>query len=116
MKMLRLLLLLTIPASVVAPISAYANDFPTTDRMEYVLECMKNHAGKYEYLYKCSCAIDNVANAVKYDEYVEIALAARPQMASGARGSEFRDPEIVKTMAKKYKTIQATANQACFVQ
>ena len=116
MKVLRLLLLLTIPASVAAPISAYANDFPTTDRVEYVLECMKNHAGKYEYLYKCSCAIDNVAKAVKYDEYVEISLAARPQMTGGERGSEFRDPEIVKTMAKKFRAIQGTADKACFVQ
>lgn len=116
MKVLRLLLLLTIPATVAAPISAYANDFPTTDRMEYVLECMKNHAGKYEYLYKCSCAIDNVAKAVTYDEFVEISLAARPEMSSGSRGSEFRDPEIVKTMAKKFRTIQASANKACFVQ
>ncbi|KAF3998797.1 hypothetical protein HAV38_07585 [Glaciimonas immobilis] len=116
MKVLRLVLLLTIPAAVAAPISAYANDFPTTGRVEYVLECMKNHAGKYEYLYKCSCALDNIATSVKYDEFVEISLAARPQMTGGQRGSEFRDPEIVKTMAKKFKTIQAAADQACFVQ
>lgn len=35
------------------PTAASANDFPTTSRVEYVIECMKTHGGKYEYLYKC---------------------------------------------------------------
>jgi len=111
MKIVRLLLLLT----VTAPIGAYANDFPTTDRVEYVLECMKNHAGKYEYLYKCSCVIDNIAKELSYDEYVEISTALRDQSLTGPRGAEFRDPDPVKAMAKKYKTIQAGANKACYV-
>lgn len=111
MKIVRLLLLLT----VTAPIAAYANDFPTTDRVEYVLECMKNHAGKYEYLYKCSCALDNIAKKLSYDEYVELSTALRNQSLSGERGAAFRDPDTVKAMAKKYKTIQADANKACYV-
>lgn len=111
MKIARLLLLLT----VTAPIGAYANDFPTTDRVEYVLECMKNHAGKYEYLYKCSCAIDNIAKELSYDEYVELSTALRNQSLGGERGAAFRDPDTVKAMAKKYKTIQADANKSCYV-
>jgi len=35
-----------------APLAARANDFPTTDRVESVLECMNEHQGKQEYLYK----------------------------------------------------------------
>ncbi|PUA17524.1 hypothetical protein [Glaciimonas sp. PCH181] len=112
MKVFRLLLLL----AVAAPITAYANDFPTSDRVEYVLECMKNHAGKYEYLYKCSCAIENIATQLKYEDYVELSVALRSQTMGGERGAEFRDPEMVKAMAKKYKTIQTAANAACFVQ
>lgn len=111
MKMVRLLLLLTIAA----PVGAYANDFPTTDRVEYVLDCMKNHAGKHEYLYKCSCAIDKIATELSYDEYVEISTALRGQSTMGERGAAFRDPDTVKTMAKKYKAIQAGANKACYV-
>lgn len=111
MKIARLLLILT----VTAPIGAYANDFPTTDRVEYVLECMKNHAGKYEYLYKCSCAIDNISRELSYDEYVETSTALRNQTLGGPRGAEFRDPDSVKAMAKKYKAIEASAKKACYV-
>lgn len=111
MKIAHLLLLLT----VTAPIGAYAKDFPTTDRVEYVLECMKNHAGKHEYLYKCSCVIDHISKELSYDEYVEISTALRGQSTTGERGAAFRDPDTVKAMAKKYKTIQAGANKACYV-
>lgn len=103
-------------ASIIAPVAAQASDFPTTGRVEYVLECMKNHAGKYEYLYKCSCAIDHIATDLDYDNYVEISTATRSQTMGGARGAEFRDPQMIKAMASKYKAIQASANEACFVQ
>lgn len=98
------------------PIAVHANDFPTTDRVEYVLECMMDHAGKQEYLYKCSCTIDQIAKEVGYTEYVEIATALRHQTLSGPRGAEFRDPESVKAMANKYKVLQGKARKACFIQ
>ena len=111
MKIVHTLLLLAIAA----PGAVHAHDFPTTDRVEYVLECMKNHEGKYEYLYKCSCVIDNIAKSLAYDEYVEMSTALRDQSLSGPRGAAFRDPDSIRTMAKKYKAIQAAANQACYV-
>jgi len=111
MKNFRLLLLLV--ASM--PIAVHANDFPTSDRVEYVIECMMNHDGKQEYLYKCSCTIDSIAREVGYREYVEIATALRNQSLGGPRGAEFRDPELVKAMASKYKSILAKARKACFV-
>ncbi len=112
MKLASLMVLLT---AIVSP-AADANDFPTTDRVEYVLECMRDHAGKYEYMYKCSCVIDHVAGKLGYDEYVEISTALRQKSLGGERGAVFRDPDIIKVMAKKYKTIQDGANQACHVQ
>lgn len=97
------------------PATAQANDFPTTDRVEYVLECMMEHQGKQEYLYKCSCTIDQIALAVPYDEYVEIATALRHQRLGGQRGAEFRDPDSVKAMASKYRALQDKARKACYV-
>jgi hypothetical protein len=99
-----------------APLPAAANDFPTADRVEYVLECMQAFPGKYEYMHKCSCAIDYIASKVKYDEYVEITTAARGQSMMGERGAEFRDPDPVRADAKKLKTLQAEANKACDLQ
>lgn len=112
MNKIRLMLLLAVSA----PMLAQAHDFPTADRVEYVLECMMSHPGKQEYLYKCSCTIDQIALAIGYDEYVESATALRHQTLSGPRGAEFRDPEAVKAMANKYKALQAKARKACYVQ
>jgi hypothetical protein len=107
------LLLLT---SLAAPLAAHAHDFPTSGRVEYVLECMQQHDGKYEFLYKCSCVIDHIAKAVSYDDYVSMSTALRHQGLAGERGGLFRDPKPVKEMASKYKAIQESANKACFVQ
>ncbi|MFC0135936.1 hypothetical protein [Massilia eurypsychrophila] len=95
------------------PMVAHANDFPTVDRVEYVLECMVKHPGKQEYLYKCACTIDQIAREVGYDEYVEIATALRHQTLAGPRGAGFRDPESIRAMANKYKALQAKASKAC---
>jgi hypothetical protein len=112
MKLSHLLLL----SSLAAPFAAHANDFPTSGRVEYVLECMQKHDSKYEYLYKCSCAVDRVAKALPYDDYVAMSTALRNQALPGERGAAFRDPGSVKAMANKYKAIQADADKACFVQ
>ena len=97
------------------PAMARADAFPTSDRVEYVLECMQKHDGKYEYLYKCSCVIDQIAARLSYDDYVQMATALRGQTLSGPRGAEFRDPASVKALAKTYQGIQVAANRACFV-
>jgi hypothetical protein len=102
--------------AILVPGIAAANDFPTQSRMEYVLECMKEHDGKNEYLYKCSCAVDQIARQLKYDDYLQGSTALRYQSLGGERGAEFRDPPEVRNLAKKYKSIQQQANAACFVQ
>lgn len=103
-------------ATATLPIAAHANDFPTTDRVEYVLECIKNNGGKQEYLYKCSCVIDRIAQELPYDEFVEASTALRYQSLGGERGAVFRDPDDVKKIAKKYKAIQSDANKACHLR
>lgn len=110
--MKRHLLLLAVS---LAPLTAQAHDFPTSGRVEYVLECMQKHESKYEYLYKCSCVIDHIAKQMPYDEYLTMSTALRNQTLSGERGALFRDPAPVKEMAGKYKTLQASANKACHV-
>jgi len=97
------------------PAAAWAHDYPTTDRVEYVLECMQKHDGKQEYLYKCACVVDRIAEALPYEEYVEMSTALRNQTMAGERGALFRDPPNVKEAAGKYKAIEADANKACHV-
>ena len=97
------------------PLAAQGDDFPTSGRVEYVLECMQKHDGKQEYLYKCSCVIDRIAKALAYDDFVAMSVALRNQSLSGERGGLFRDAASSKEMAGKYKQIEAGANKACAV-
>jgi hypothetical protein len=112
MKLLPLLLLLP---PLAAPVTAYAHDFPTSGRVEYVLECMQKHDGKYEFLYKCSCVIDRIAASISYDDYVAMSTALRNQALAGEQGGLFRDAASVKSMADTYRTILARADKACNV-
>ena len=116
-RLLPLLPTLLLPLST-APAAAPAvqvDDFPTSGRVEYVLECMQKHDGKYEYLYKCSCVVDRIAKTLRYDDYVAMSVVLRNQSLAGERGGEFRDEASVRNMASKYKEIEAGANKACAV-
>ena len=66
-----------------------ANDFPTADRVEFVLECMRDHKGvEFELLNKCSCTIDRLAALYKYDDFVEAQTMAKAVTIAGERGSQ----------------------------
>ncbi len=103
-------------ALLLVPAAALADDYPTVDRVQYVLECMKNHEGKYEYIYKCSCAIDAIAKQLPYDSYVEAASIARYSGMGGERMGLFRDSDEMRAVAKKWKAVEAEANKACFIE
>lgn len=117
LPMLPMMPLLLVPMStaLAAAPAAQADDFPTSGRVEYVLECMQKHDGKYEYLYKCSCVVDRIAQSLHYEDYVAMSVALRNQSLAGERGGEFRDDVSVRNMASKYKEIEAGANKACAV-
>jgi len=89
--------------------------YPTVDRVEYVLECMQKNGGKQEFLYKCACVIDEIAQKYAYDDFVEASTAARYQSLGGERGGVFRDPPQVREMGKRYLQIRGDAMKHCDV-
>lgn len=99
-----------------APGAVLAHDYPTVDRVQFVLECMKNHEGKYEYIYKCSCMIDAIAKAMPYDTFVEASSIARYAGMGGERMGVFRDSDEVRALAKKWKAVEADAKKECLVE
>ncbi|MBK4734943.1 hypothetical protein [Noviherbaspirillum pedocola] len=103
-------------AAILVPALACANDFPTSARVEYVLECMKDHGGKQEYLYKCSCAVDRMAEKLNYEDFLEAETALRYQGLGGERGGAFRDPPAVRKMAKSHQFVRQQANAACLIK
>ena len=94
---------------------AAAHDYPTVDRVEFVLECMQRNAGKQEFLYKCACVIDAIAQQYTYDDFVEASTAARFQSLGGERGGVFRDPPKTRDTAKRYVQVQSDAMKRCDV-
>lgn len=96
--------------------SAWANDFPTADRVLYVQECMKANPGpQFEMINKCSCALDSLAREVKYEDYVTMITVVNAVSIGGERGSELRDNESIKPQIKRYRELQAQVQKACFI-
>lgn len=98
------------------PLPAAANDYPTIDRVEYVVDCLQAYGGQHEYLYKCSCAIDYIAGKLPHEEYIQISTGARGLSMAGERGAEFRDPGFVRKGANKFKALQTEANDYCLIK
>lgn len=93
-----------------------ANDFPTAGRVEFALECMRDHTGgQFELLNKCSCTIDRLAEQYKYDEFVEAQTMAKAVTIAGERGSTLRDNEDAQNAAKRYRATVADAARACYL-
>lgn len=109
------LVLALAPAGAVWPQDAGRAGYPTVDRVEFVLECMQRNAGKQEFLYKCACVIDEIAQKLPYDDFVEASTAARYQSLGGERGGLFRDPPKAREAAKRYLQIQGAAMKRCDV-
>ena len=95
----------------------HANDFPTAGRVEFVLECMRDHTGgQFELLNKCSCTVDRLAQQYKYDDFVEAQTMAKSVTIAGERGSVMRDNEGAQKAARRYRAAVVEAAHACFLR
>lgn len=95
---------------------ARVNDFPTTDRVLYVQECMRDHPGPhYEMVNKCGCALDKLAAEVSFDDYLTMSTATNANSIGGERGNSIRDVEMLQDQIKRYRGLQSKVKKACFV-
>jgi len=115
----RLLCLLALPlvgCATATPTRA-ANDFPTSERVIYVQECMRTHPGPhFEMINKCSCAVDAMASEVPYEDYVGMTTVVNAMSIGGERGGTLRDNESIKPQIKRYRDLQAKVQAACFLR
>ncbi|AEG00169.1 hypothetical protein [Methylomonas methanica] len=94
-----------------------ANDYPTRDRVDYVLECIAKHGGlSYINQYACGCKIDKIAEQLSFAEYESARTFVQMQKTPGEAGSAFRDPKHGKDLRKQLKEADAAAEKACFVK
>ncbi|MFC3167272.1 MULTISPECIES: hypothetical protein [Paracoccus] len=98
-----------------APLHAQAvNDYPTNARAEYVFACMAANGQTRDMLDRCSCAIDQIAEVLPFDEYVQAETVLRMQQTTGERAGMFRGMAQMTEITAKLKRAEAEAEILCF--
>lgn len=93
-----------------------ANDYPTSERVLYVHECMRQHPGShFEMVNKCSCVIDKIADKVSFSDFETMSTATNANTIGGERGNMIRDVAAMQDEIKRFRTLQADAKKACFI-
>lgn len=91
--------------------------YPTSLRVEYVLECMQDREGsRYELMHKCSCVLDRLAARRSADDFVADWTAAKAVTIAGERGGALRDNAGVQAEAHAFVDAVAVAESACFLR
>jgi len=104
----------SVPETTQAPVK---NDYPTRDRVEYVLNCVAQHGGlTYISQYACGCKIDKIAEKLTFEEYEAARTFTLLKSTPGDAGGVFRDPKQSKNLRNSLKEAEAYAEKNCFVK
>ena len=113
-RSLPFLALLAVAAAFATP--ARANDFPTVERVLWVEECIRLHPGPYfEMVNKCSCAVDALATAIRFDEYTTMQTIGNGLTIGGERGNSIREVAALRPELKRYRDLQQKVKTGCFI-
>lgn len=108
------------PEKPIEPIAAQplANDYPTRDRVEYVLNCVAQHGGlTYITQYACGCKIDKIAEKLTFTEFEAAkTFTYLSKGQTGDAGAVFRDPAQSKDLRTRLKEAESAAEKSCFVK
>lgn len=95
----------------------FVSDYPTRDRVEYVLNCVAQHGGlTYITQYACGCKVDKIAEKLKFNEYEAAKTFTYLRSTPGESGGVFRDPAQSKDLRKRLKEAEEYAEKSCFVK
>ncbi|NOQ35927.1 MAG: hypothetical protein GQ569_08525 [Methylococcaceae bacterium] len=96
---------------------SYINEYPTRDRVDYVLNCVAKHGGlTYISQYACGCKIDKIAEKLSFEEFEAATTFGYMRKTPGENGAAFRDPEQSKSLKKRLKEAENNAEKSCFVK
>lgn len=105
------------PEAAVGEEKILINDYPTRDRVDYVLECVAKHGGlSYINQYACGCKVDKIAEKLSFADYESARTFTQMQKTPGEAGAAFRDPKQSKDLRTRLKEADAEAEKACFVK
>lgn len=95
----------------------FVSDYPTRDRVEYVLNCVAQHGGlTYITQYACGCKIDKIAEKLSFNEFEAAKTFTYLRSTPGDAGGVFRDPAQAKDLRKRLKEAEEYAEKSCFVK
>ncbi len=107
-KVISIVLLFSAPSIVIA------NDYPTRDRVEYVLNCLQELGrNSMDDLHTCSCRLDSVASEILFETYGYAVTYNRNQGMTGEKGGIFRDNKSGKIFSKKLAMAEEVAKSQC---
>ena len=91
-----------------------AHDYPTATRADYVIGCMASNGFKREFLDRCACGIDTIADAMPYEDYESAETILSMQRGGlGDRGAMFRDIPVAKERTEQLTRAQAEVALQC---
>ncbi|MBC7801204.1 MAG: hypothetical protein H7Z10_11325 [Gemmatimonadaceae bacterium] len=91
-----------------------AHDYPTAARADYVIGCMATSGFKREYLERCACGIDTIADTMSYEDYESADTIVRMQQGGlGERAAMFRDTPVAKERTEQLRRAQAEVALQC---
>ena len=90
------------------------NDYPTNARADYVFVCMATNGQTREMLDKCSCAIDQIASVLPYDQYVDAETVMRMRHTTGEKSGLFKQGGHFADLVATYRRAEAEAEITCF--
>ena len=91
-----------------------ANDYPTRDRVEYVMNCLQEMGeNTMDELQTCSCRLDSIASEVPFEIYGYEMTYNRNKRMTGEKGGVFRDNTSGKRFSKELKGAEETAKGQC---
>ena len=94
--------------------NSLANDFPTYARSEFVFACMSSNASNRDFMQKCSCAIDEIAKRISFEEYTQAEAIARLQYGASPREEAYKSVGLSKEKMDKLYRAQAASELECF--
>lgn len=93
---------------------AVANDFPTRDRVEYVLNCLQDMGrNSMNDLQTCSCRVDSIASEMSFEIYDYAVTYDRNKRMTGEKGGVFRDNKAAKAFSKQLVAAEEIAKGQC---
>jgi hypothetical protein len=108
--------LVLVPLLLASSAYGHDNDYPTVERVDQVLTCMRTHGGQtVDNLYACGCEVDIIAQQLSFDDFTEARTFEIYRRMPGEKGSLFRDNERGKKIVARLERVRGEANKRCFI-